>query len=129
MSDFYNNFLFLCEQKDKTPTKAASEIGLSGAAVTGWKSGTIPHYSTIRKIADYFQVDPEALKNGKITPPRELQLSEEESRFLMVFRQIERKDLALSYLQALADSQKPPAVNDSPASDTAPAPEALPRKD
>ncbi len=129
MSIFYENFILLCNQKKSSPTKAALEIGLNQTAPNAWKKGSIPHYSTIRKIADYFQVDPEALKNGKITPPRELQLSEEESRFLMVFRQIERKDLALSYLQALADSQKPPAANDSPASDTAPAPEALPRKD
>lgn len=54
---FYSNFLKLCSKKNVSPSCAASAIGLSNAAATGWKKGKLPQDATLQKLADYFDVD------------------------------------------------------------------------
>lgn len=53
---FWNNFLKLCREKGISPNGVCSDLGLSNATATRWKSGAIPRESTLRKIADYFGV-------------------------------------------------------------------------
>lgn len=53
---FWNNFVSLCNQNDKTPNGVCSELGLSAATATKWKKGAVPRDTTLQKIADYFQV-------------------------------------------------------------------------
>ncbi len=127
-----------CEANRVKPTNACRDCGVGASFISDIIRGQTPSVAKVQQLAQFLGCTVSDLL-GEGPPDKakpipgdgdglELQLSEEESRFLMVFRQIERKDLALSYLQALADSQKPPASNDSPESDTAPAPEAPHRK-
>ena len=53
---FWNNFVLLCNSKNKTPTSVISELNISRGSVTHWKSGKVPHHNTLIKIADYFNV-------------------------------------------------------------------------
>ena len=53
---FYDRFIELCKKKGVRPSAVAKEIGLSNAAPTYWKNGSIPKSSTIQAIADYFGV-------------------------------------------------------------------------
>ena len=62
---FYNTFLNLCITKDIKPTAAVKEIGITGPAVTRWKSGSMPNDVTLMKIANYFAVSMEYLKTGQ----------------------------------------------------------------
>lgn len=54
---FYDNFCKLCEQKEISCKKAATEIGLSNSICTKWKkTGATPNGETLEKIARYFNV-------------------------------------------------------------------------
>ena len=56
MSDFYQRFEKLCIEKGVSPSRAAMDIGLSNAAASGWADGSKPRKTTIRKLAEYFNV-------------------------------------------------------------------------
>jgi repressor LexA len=60
---FWENFTDLCVRNNKTASVVCRELGLSNAASTKWKNGAIPHDTTIKKIADYFDVPPVYFKN------------------------------------------------------------------
>ena len=51
---FYDKYICLCNELNKTPTAVAKEIGLSGAHVTKWKKGSTPTDATIYRICDHF---------------------------------------------------------------------------
>lgn len=56
MSTFYEKYVALCAKKNKTPSGAAVDIGLSKGTANGWKTGRQPNDLTIAKIALYFGV-------------------------------------------------------------------------
>lgn len=54
---FYGKFIKLCNDAGLTPSKAATNAGISKAAVSGWKAGRQnPTDANMAKIADYFGV-------------------------------------------------------------------------
>ena len=53
---FWDNFVSLCNQKGKTPNGVCAELGFSAATATKWKKGAVPRDTTLKKIADYFNV-------------------------------------------------------------------------
>ena len=56
MSTFYEKYVSLCAQNEKTPSGAAVEIGLSKGTANGWKIGKRPNDLTRAKLAAYFGV-------------------------------------------------------------------------
>lgn len=69
--DFYSIFLAQCAKKGSTPSAAASAIGLSNAAATGWKNGKQPSAVTLAKLANYFGCDITDLTVQKEKPAQE----------------------------------------------------------
>lgn len=60
---FYNKYIRLCTEKGISPSAAAIEIGIRKSNVTYWKSNrNNPSDATLKKIADYFGVTVEYLK-------------------------------------------------------------------
>lgn len=54
---FYDRFAALCEERNISLNKAATEIGLSNSTVTKWKkTGATPQGATLNKIANYFNI-------------------------------------------------------------------------
>lgn len=53
---FWKNFFELCQSQNKSPNSVAADIGLSSGSVSAWKSGRVPKFATLQKIADYFSV-------------------------------------------------------------------------
>lgn len=53
---FWKIFSELCREKHVTPNGIRNEIGVSSGAITSWKNGRVPHYSTLLSIAKYFDV-------------------------------------------------------------------------
>lgn len=53
---FYEKFVELCVQHNIAPSSAAVAAGLTAGSVTGWKKGSPPRSSAVRKIANYFNV-------------------------------------------------------------------------
>lgn len=62
---FYDNYVRLCNDVNRSPSAVAEDIGLSRASVNGWKRGKIPTDATLKKVADYFGVAPTWLLTGK----------------------------------------------------------------
>lgn len=55
---FYDRFYELCKLENVTPTQVARDIGIRQSTVSMWKKqGTTPRYATLRKLAEYFNVD------------------------------------------------------------------------
>ena len=66
---FYENYIRLCNEVQKSPSAVAIEIGISKPTVNRWKNGSCPTDATMRKIAEYFGVSISELKEGdKKTP-------------------------------------------------------------
>lgn len=59
---FYEIVNNLCKERKTTITRMAEEIGLSNAAPTSWRKGSVPKLSTLEKIADYFGVSVDYLR-------------------------------------------------------------------
>ena len=55
-SSFFERYSELCKSAGETPNSVAKILGASSGSVTAWKNGTEPRYSTIAKIAEYFNV-------------------------------------------------------------------------
>lgn len=53
---FYKKFIELCNENGVTPSYVGNQIGVSKAAVSGWKSGSMPRDPQLVKIANYFSV-------------------------------------------------------------------------
>lgn len=54
---FYNYFIYLCNEKDVAPSRAAVEVGLSKTAVNGWKTGkSLPTDANLQLLASYFEI-------------------------------------------------------------------------
>lgn len=58
---FWNNFVSLCNERQKSPNGVCAELGLSTAIATRWKNGSLPRDTTLKKIANYFGVTAEEL--------------------------------------------------------------------
>ena len=53
---FWYNFVNQCNLKSTTPTAVVKKLNISAGSVTGWKEGSIPRDTTLKKIADYFNI-------------------------------------------------------------------------
>jgi len=56
----------LCRKKGISITKLTNEVGLGKATASGWRKGSTPHPTTIKKIADYFNVAPDYFENAEV---------------------------------------------------------------
>ena len=53
----YEAFRELCYQRGESESRVAQNIGITRAAVTGWRKGSQPSFRALEKLADYFGVD------------------------------------------------------------------------
>lgn len=68
---FWDNFLRLCNQIDKSPNGVVKELEISSGSVTAWKNGAVPYEKNLAKIANYFNVTKDYLMHGdkKVNAP------------------------------------------------------------
>lgn len=75
---FYVNFINLCAEKSVTPAQVGREIGVSGAAISKWKSGGMPSDTTLAKLASYFGVTTDYLLTGETKKSPDIMSEDEE---------------------------------------------------
>lgn len=81
---FWENYVRLCREVNKSPNKVAAEIGISSSPVTYWKNGATPRDTNLQKIAEYFGVTvTQLLDGGEVLPP---DLSERDKKLIQWFR-------------------------------------------
>lgn len=61
---FYENFLKLCNDVGKSPSRVADEIGISKSIISRWKNGGGISDITAVKLAEYFGVSTGVLKDN-----------------------------------------------------------------
>jgi transcriptional regulator with XRE-family HTH domain len=103
---FWKNFVDLCVKNSTSPNAVAKELSIASGAVTKWKNGSVPHQTTLTKIATYFNVTVEELiSEQKETPPEEIPagLDEQDIEILNLYSRLsdEQKAQALTYLEFL----------------------------
>ena len=54
--EFYERYVNLCNERGKSPSAVAIEIGLAKPTVNRWKNGSLPTDATVTRIANYFGV-------------------------------------------------------------------------
>lgn len=59
---FYYTFIKLCNEKGKSPSRVAENIGLSRTSPNGWKKGKFPSDANLQKLSEYFGVTVEYLR-------------------------------------------------------------------
>lgn len=65
---FFDNFDRYCKQLGKTNSEVTKAIGLDPSSCTGWRNGSVPRNSTLKKLADYFGITVEELMGKKKEP-------------------------------------------------------------
>lgn len=103
---FWDNFVELCIKKGQSPNSVCDALGYSTAVATKWKRGSIPRDTTVRKIADYFDVSVDYLiSEQKETPTVSDGLDDE---ILMLYSQLppDKRKQADDYLRFLVQNSK-----------------------
>ena len=81
---FWNSFIAICNDNNTTPTATVKALGISLGSVTKWKNGAQPNSTTLKKIADYFNVSVETLCGKKEKQPTQSELSEKQKRLIKI---------------------------------------------
>lgn len=82
---FWDNFVSLCTQRGTSPNAVAAELKKSSGSVTAWKNGAVPRETTLKKIADYFEISIDELlydQKEKSPMPEGTELSEAKRRVI-----------------------------------------------
>jgi transcriptional regulator with XRE-family HTH domain len=92
---FYDKFMQLCSMKKVSPSRAATEAGISKSLVTKWKTNRtqVPSPDILQKLSAYFFVPVSVLLSEEIpeekeNAPSELQLTEGEKALIKLLRRV-----------------------------------------
>lgn len=94
---FYEIVNNLCKARKISITRMAEEIGLSNAAPTSWRRGSIPKLGTLTKISEYFNVSVEYLlgnEQKKETPTPKSERDMEDLALLAKYREADESTRA-----------------------------------
>ena len=108
MATFYEKYVTLCNAVNKSPTGVAQAVGLSKAAVNGWKTMKAnPTSATLKKLADYFGITVEDVLSGnleKISADKEKRLTIETAFSDSTAE--EKMDMAARLISSLTEEQQ-----------------------
>lgn len=90
---FYNNFVRLCNSLGKSPSAVALEIGIAKSTVSRWRGGSVPNFSTILKLSEYFDVPTSELTGKKMNAM---------DRILFI---LAKRQIPVPYMEAKLDFQ------------------------
>lgn len=98
---FWENYVALCSKKGVAPNAVAAKLGKSSGSVTAWKNGTVPRETTLKKIADYFEVSVDALLYGQKEKSPASSDTELQNEFMQLFNKlsVEEQVRELAYLR------------------------------
>lgn len=106
---FYKKFIELCNSRGVTPSYVGLQVGVSKSAVSGWKNGSSPRDTQLKKIIDYFGVDEdyfseEDQETEKAPMPNDIG----EENILRMYRSLstEEKGALYAYALSLKENQK-----------------------
>lgn len=101
---FYEKYQRLCQQNGKAESTVCRELGLAPNSPKYWKEGQNPRPSTVKKVADYFGVDPSYFEQEELKLIPVHVITTEEQQILMMLNTLteERKTLVLELIKELS---------------------------
>ena len=90
---FTDKFLELCKRDNTYPTIVSEKLGFSRQIGAKWAKGAIPRPLTIKKIADFFNVDPSYFDDKKSVPSEEKMLTESQIQLLKLLPDLTEDDI------------------------------------
>lgn len=110
---FWTQFEALCARCGKSPNAVAAELEIPSGSITAWRKGTQPRNSTVKKIADYFDVTVQYLLFGETSDPgikkepTGQSADGQELEFIELMRKLTdtEKDVILAQLRGLAQGR------------------------
>lgn len=104
---FYDKFLELCNQKNKSPSVVADELGFARSSITKWKSGATLRSANLKRVADYFGVpvsyfSEEDQETEKSPMPNDIG----EENILRMYRSLSTEEKGALYAYALSLKEK-----------------------
>lgn len=102
---FAENFQKLCNKRGVSVTKVAQDIGIAPTTAYDWiKTDAKPRQATIKKVADYFGVDPSYFEQEELKLIPVHVITTEEQQILMMLNTLteERKTLVLELIKELS---------------------------
>lgn len=90
---FTDKFLELCKRDNTYPTIVSEKLGFSRQIGAKWAKGAIPRPLTIKKIADYFNVDPSYFDDKKSAPSEEKALTDSQIQLLKLLPDLSEDDI------------------------------------
>lgn len=99
---FFERCESIAKQKNISLNELGRQVGVSGAAINGWKNGSFPKVDVALKVAKVLGVSVEYLVTGDV-------LSAEEANVLKMYRQIPKmyKNMAKSVLKQFSEADDP----------------------
>ena len=87
--NFYQNFIKLCNDIGKSPSRVVLDIGASKPSATRWKNGSIPSDAVMTKLANYFGVSVAYLKGEEETITTDgITITPEERKLLELIKEL-----------------------------------------
>ena len=99
---FWEILVSLCVEHNITPSALTKELSIAKGVVTKWKNGSVPHHTTLLKIANYFGVTVDYLKGEeKEKTPTKV------DEFTELFSQLtdEQKKLVVAQMKGIISNQ------------------------
>lgn len=103
---FYERCEAIAEKKKLSFNEIGRKVGVSGAAITGWKNGSFPKADVIVKVAKLLETSVEYLVTGQ---DNDYSILPEELEIIQLYRKIQPtlKSAAKEQLSSLASIQTP----------------------
>ncbi len=104
---FYDKFLELCNQKNKSPSVVADELGFARSSITKWKSGATLRSANLKRVADYFGV-PVSYFSEEDQETEKSPMSNDigEENILRMYRSLSTEEKGALYAYALSLKEK-----------------------
>lgn len=98
---FWERFYNLCINNNTTPNAVCKEIGLSTAAATHWKNGSMPAADILIKISEQFNISVDYLLGNESNTS---ELPEQDKKMLDMLHRLNKtgKEKAEQYLELLS---------------------------
>ncbi len=112
--NFYEKVIALCQKRGVSRSQMADDIGISRSAPKAWSENSTPHFSTVKRIADYFEVpvsyfssDPAGVPQGECEAPAAHTLGDIERELLSICERLDMKKKGQLLLTAYALLEEP----------------------
>lgn len=105
---FYQNYIYQCNKRGVSPSKAAVDAGTTKTSVNRWKNGSLPTDATIAKLANYFNCAvTDLIGENNPAPTDGNGIDEKTKQVISMFESLseQQKDWFLAQLQGIAQHQ------------------------